>query len=86
MGASLFAGVELAPRDPIMGLTDAFNHDERSHKVNLGVGVYLNDAGKIPVLRAVAEINACAGTQFCPEWVAAFNTAIKINSRMKTLD
>jgi len=55
MGASLFAGVELAPRDPIMGLTEAFNHDTRSHKVNLGVGVYLNDEGKIPVLRAVAE-------------------------------
>jgi aromatic-amino-acid transaminase len=55
MGASLFAGVELAPRDPIMGLTEAFNHDPRSHKVNLGVGVYLNDEGKIPVLRAVAE-------------------------------
>ena len=55
MGASLFAGVELAPRDPIMGLTEAFNHDTRTHKVNLGVGVYLNDEGKIPVLRAVAE-------------------------------
>ncbi len=55
MAASLFAGVELAPRDPIMGLTEAFNHDTRSHKVNLGVGVYLNDEGKIPVLRAVAE-------------------------------
>jgi aromatic-amino-acid transaminase len=55
MAASLFAGVELAPRDPIMGLTEAFNHDTRSHKVNLGVGVYLNDEGRIPVLRAVAE-------------------------------
>lgn len=55
MGASLFAGVELAPRDPIMGLTEAFNHDTRPHKVNLGVGVYLNGEGKIPVLRAVAE-------------------------------
>ena len=55
MGASLFAGVELAPRDPIMGLTEAFNHDTRTHKVNLGVGVYLNDEGKIPVLRAVVE-------------------------------
>jgi len=55
MGASLFAGVELAPRDPIMGLTEAFQHDAREHKVNLGVGVYLNEEGKIPVLRAVAE-------------------------------
>jgi aromatic-amino-acid transaminase len=55
MGASLFAGVELAPRDPILGLTEAFQHDAREHKVNLGVGVYLNEEGKIPVLRAVAE-------------------------------
>ncbi len=55
MGASLFAGVEMAPRDPILGLTEAFNHDTREHKVNLGVGVYLNEEGKIPVLRAVAE-------------------------------
>lgn len=55
MGASLFAGVEMAPRDPIMGLTEAFQHDAREHKVNLGVGVYLNEEGKIPVLHAVAE-------------------------------
>jgi aromatic-amino-acid transaminase len=55
MGASLFAGVEMAPRDPILGLTEAFNHDARPTKVNLGVGVYLNDEGKVPVLRAVAE-------------------------------
>jgi len=55
MGASLFAGVELAPRDPIMGLTEAFSHDGREHKVNLGVGVYLNEEGKVPVLHAVAE-------------------------------
>jgi aromatic-amino-acid transaminase len=45
----------LAPRDPILGLTEAFQHDAREHKVNLGVGVYLNEEGKIPVLRAVAE-------------------------------
>ena len=55
MTASLFAGVELAPRDPILGLSEAFAHDSRDHKVNLGVGVYLNEEGKVPVLRAVAE-------------------------------
>jgi aromatic-amino-acid transaminase len=55
MTASLFAGVELAPRDPILGLSEAFAHDTRDHKVNLGVGVYLNEEGKVPVLRAVAE-------------------------------
>ncbi len=52
---SLFAGVQLAPRDPILGLTDAFNQDPHPSKVNLGVGVYLTDEGRIPVLNAVAE-------------------------------
>ena len=50
---SLFANVELAPRDPILGLNEAFNADARPGKVNLGVGVYFTDEGKIPLLRAV---------------------------------
>lgn len=53
--SKLFAGVELAPRDPILGLTEAFNTDTRSTKVNLGVGVYYDDNGKIPLLTAVRE-------------------------------
>ena len=52
---SLFSAVELAPRDPILGLNEAFNADTRSTKVNLGVGVYFTDEGTIPVLRAVQE-------------------------------
>ena len=55
MSPSLFASVEMAPRDPILGLVEAFNHDQREHKVNLGVGVYLNKEGKVPVLKVVAE-------------------------------
>lgn len=54
MTASIFAGVEMAPRDPILGLNEAFATDERATKVNLGVGVYYDDTGKIPLLRAVA--------------------------------
>jgi aromatic-amino-acid transaminase len=53
--ASIFARVEPAPRDPILGLIEAFNHDTRPQKVNLGVGVYFTEEGRIPVLRAVAE-------------------------------
>ncbi len=53
MTSSIFAAVELAPRDPILGLTEAFNADTRSTKVNLGVGVYYDDNGKIPLLQAV---------------------------------
>ncbi len=53
MSSSIFAAVEMAPRDPILGLNEAFNADTRSTKVNLGVGVYFNDEGKIPLLGAV---------------------------------
>ncbi|MDR0672378.1 MAG: aspartate/tyrosine/aromatic aminotransferase [Zoogloeaceae bacterium] len=53
MTASLFAHVEMAPRDPILGLTEAFNADTRATKVNLGVGVYYDDNGKLPLLAAV---------------------------------
>ena len=54
MTASIFAAVEMAPRDPILGLNEAFAADTRADKANLGVGVYYDDAGKIPLLRAVA--------------------------------
>ncbi|HNL98051.1 MAG TPA: amino acid aminotransferase [Accumulibacter sp.] len=53
MTSSFFAAVEMAPRDPILGLTEAFNADTRPNKVNLGVGVYLDDNGKVPLLSAV---------------------------------
>ena len=58
MTASIFAAVEMAPRDPILGLNEAFNADPRTTKVNLGVGVYFNDNGKIPLLGAVRAAEA----------------------------
>lgn len=51
----MFAAVEMAPRDPILGLTESFNADERTNKVNLGVGVYGDDDGHIPLLAAVKQ-------------------------------
>ena len=54
MTASIFAAVEMAPRDPILGLNEAFAADSRADKANLGVGVYYDDSGKIPLLKAVA--------------------------------
>jgi len=53
MTSSIFAAVEMAPRDPILGLNEAFQADTRAEKVNLGVGVYYDDNGKIPLLGAV---------------------------------
>ncbi len=51
---SLFAAVEMAPRDPILGLNEQFNADTNPAKVNLGVGVYCDENGKLPLLKCVA--------------------------------
>ncbi len=53
---SFFANVELVPGDPILGLTEAYNADSRPIKVNLGVGIYYDESGRIPLLRAVNKI------------------------------
>ena len=50
---SLFAAVELAPRDPILGLNEQFNADPNPAKVNLGVGVYFDETGQLPLLQCV---------------------------------
>ncbi|BEU21161.1 amino acid aminotransferase [Paraburkholderia terrae] len=80
---SLFSAVELAPRDPILGLNEAFNADARATKVNLGVGVYLNEEGKIPLLRAVrdaekARVEAALPRGYLPiEGIAAYDAAVQ---------
>jgi aromatic-amino-acid transaminase len=53
--SSLFATVEMAPRDPILGLNEQFATDANPAKVNLGVGVYYDENGKLPLLRCVQE-------------------------------
>ena len=53
MSTSIFSAVEMAPRDPILGLNESFAADSRPGKVNLGVGVYFDENGKIPLLEAV---------------------------------
>jgi aromatic-amino-acid transaminase len=50
---SLFDAVEMAPRDPILGLNEQFAADPNPAKVNLGVGVYYDENGKLPLLRCV---------------------------------
>jgi aromatic-amino-acid transaminase len=55
MTHSPFSDVTLAPADPILGLTEAFVADKNPDKVNLGVGVYQDGKGKVPVLSVVRE-------------------------------
>lgn len=81
---SLFASVELAPRDPILGLNEQYNTDTRTQKVNLGVGVYYNDEGRIPLLKAVrkaevARIEAAAARGYLPiDGLASYNRGAQI--------
>ena len=83
MSASLFAAVEMAPRDPILGLTEAFNADTRAEKVNLGVGVYYDGNGKLPLLAAVksaeeARMKALPARGYQPiDGNAAYNQAVR---------
>ena len=80
---SLFSAVELAPRDPILGVTEAFNADPNPHKVNLGVGVYFDENGKLPLLecvkRAEREItNKGAPRGYLPiDGIPAYDKAVK---------
>ncbi|PCR94831.1 amino acid aminotransferase [Pseudomonas allokribbensis] len=80
---SLFSAVEMAPRDPILGLNEAFNADTRTNKVNLGVGVYCNEEGRIPLLRAVIEAETIRAAQhasrgYLPiDGIAAYDQAVQ---------
>jgi aromatic-amino-acid transaminase len=53
---SFFASVEMAPGDPILGLTETYLADSRPGKINLGVGIYVDEQGRIPLLPTVHEV------------------------------
>lgn len=80
---SLFSPVEMAPRDPILGLNEAFNADPRAEKVNLGVGVYYDENGKVPLLRAVQAAEEARVAEYAPrtylpmEGLAPYDLAVQ---------
>jgi aromatic-amino-acid transaminase len=63
---SLFTAIEMAPRDPILGITEAFNADKNPNKTNLGVGVYYDDNGKVPLLECVRLAEAQLAEKLSP--------------------
>ncbi|WP_266160350.1 aromatic amino acid transaminase [Dyella silvatica] len=63
---SLFASVEMTPGDPILGLTEAYLADARAGKVNLGVGIYYDEQGRIPLMRAVREVEQALALEAKP--------------------
>ena len=80
---SLFSAVEMAPRDPILGLNEQFNADTNPSKVNLGVGVYFDDDGKLPLLECVqaaekAMMDKPSARGYLPiDGIAAYDAAVK---------
>jgi aromatic-amino-acid transaminase len=80
---SLFTAVELAPRDPILGLNEQFAADAHPHKVNLGVGVYYDDNGKLPLLKCVQAAEKLMADKPSPraylpiDGIAAYDSAVK---------
>jgi aspartate aminotransferase len=54
----MFEAISSLPADPILGLMAAFRADKNAHKIDLGVGVYKNELGQTPVMRAVKQAEA----------------------------
>ena len=83
LSAPVLAAVELAPRDPIYGITEAFNADANPRKVNLGVGVYCDDDGKVPLLECVARAERALTAKGAPhvylpiDGSAAYDRAVR---------
>jgi aromatic-amino-acid transaminase len=81
--ASLFSAIDMAPRDPILGITEAFNADTNPAKINLGVGVYYDDNGKVPLLECVQKAESKLMEQQAPrtylpiEGLAQYDKAVQ---------
>ena len=81
--ASLFGAIDMAPRDPILGITEAFNADTNPAKINLGVGVYYDEHGKVPLLQCVQKAEAKLIEHLSPrtylpiEGLAAYDKAVQ---------
>lgn len=80
---SLFNAVAMAPRDPILGLNEQFAADTHPNKVNLGVGVYYDDEGKLPLLQCVLAAERKMAEKPAPrgylpiDGIAAYDSAVK---------
>src|SRR6184192_4345966 len=80
---SLLAQVPMAPSDPILGITEAFLADKNPRKVNLGVGVYTDDNGKVPLLECVRRaegerLKAAPPRNYLPiDGLAAYDRAVQ---------
>ena len=83
--ASMFSTVEMAPRDPILGLNEQFNADTNPNKVNLGVGVYFDDTGKLPLLKCVQSAEATMAAAPKPRGYLPIDGIVAYDAGVKAL-
>ncbi|MDF0752230.1 aspartate/tyrosine/aromatic aminotransferase [Marinobacter sp. 71-i] len=78
----MFEALKPLPQDPILQLMQTFREDTRPDKVDLGIGVYKDDAGNTPIMAAVheAERRLLEGettkSYVGPAGAAGFNNAV----------
>ena len=83
LAASLFGAVDFAPRDPIFGISEAFVADTNPDKVNLGIGVYIDDEGKVPLLECVRRVEQSLAEKGTPhpylpiDGIPAYDKAVR---------
>ena len=83
MTSSILEKIEMAPKDPILGVTEAYVADQNPKKVNLGVGVYTDENGKVPVLQCVRTAEKKLGENATPrnylpiDGIAAYDRAVQ---------
>ena len=83
LAAPLLSAIEMAPRDPILGVSEAFHADPNPNKVNLGVGVYYDDNGKVPLLECVRRVEHAITERGAPhvylpiDGIAAYDRAVQ---------
>jgi aromatic-amino-acid transaminase len=81
--AAPLSAIEMAPRDPILGVSEAFHADPNPNKVNLGVGVYYDDNGKVPLLECVRQAEHAVTERSAPhvylpiDGIAAYDRAVQ---------
>jgi aspartate/tyrosine/aromatic aminotransferase len=81
----MFESLSLAPPDPILGLTDAFKRDPNPHKINLGVGVFQDEAGRTPILECVKRAEAQLLAQAAAKTYSPIEGAAEYGAHVRAL-
>ena len=81
----MFKNIKAAPADPILGLGEAFKAETRSPKVNLGIGVYKDEQGNTPIMKAVKQAEGRLFELETTKNYLAIDGVAEFNARTKEL-